>query len=129
MSTTTTTKPTAACPCCNASGTVNKAVTCTTCRGTGRAKCRHCQGAGKRTRNNGTVQVLCFTCDGSGIFTKASCNKCKGSRVVNVGNHRCEKCKGSGRIAINMVIIYWPLVADKRANAEVAEDLAYTVEV
>lgn len=79
------------CPDCHGHGFLDNGIKCPTCYGKGKRMCPDCANMlspsdGRCHKCNGTGEIKCSKCGGSG-----NCTKCSGS-----GNITCSDCSGSG---------------------------------
>jgi len=64
--------------------------------------CPICYGSGKCTKCQGTGQMNCFYCGGTGVFGESRCTTCSGTGhvmcIMCQGSGRCPACGGTGRV-------------------------------
>jgi hypothetical protein len=94
-------------PCyeCNGNKTISAQVACTSCNGSGYAKCGECNGTGKSpniypTRGIYTPGSRCPICAGTGNSGK--CSTCLGKKEISI-TKTCPTCNGTGYNLVSKV--------------------------
>ena len=81
---------------CTLEVSLDPAVECRMCRGTGKCRCRACVGTGKTICSHcgGKRKVVCPSCRG---HWKKTCSRCNGRGKIEVSK-TCSRCNGSGSV-------------------------------